>query len=304
MQTRPTENRLPASQPATTGRERRGDRSHKAIDRPLTRFRLATGPFRLLPDYIIIGAQKCGTSSLYRYISEHPSAAPAIGKEVHFFDWHFERGPSWYRAHFPSMLYGAAFRARTGRKLVTGEASPYYIFHPHVPARVKALLPQVKLIAMLRDPVERAISSYFHQVRSGNETLTLAEALEQEPARITDAAERLAGGQKARSRAHRKFSYLARGIYADQLEGWLEHFPREQLLVLRSEDLFADPAQSLARVFEFLGLPAWQAAQFPRFNAGEYSDVDPAVRDWLVRYFAPHNERLYALLGRDFGWAR
>ena len=258
----------------------------------------------MLPDYLIIGAQKCGTSSLYRYLNEHPAVAPAAGKEVHFFDWHFRRGTGWYRAHFPTTAYREMFRARTGQRLVTGEASPYYLFHPHAPKRVRALLPDVRLIALLRDPVERTISAYYHQVRSGTETLALEEALDREPTRLTHEIERLQRDESYKSFAHRQFSYMARGHYADQLLEWYRHFPRERLLVLRSEDFFEDPGQVMAQVFDFLSLPRSASSAFPQFNAGDYPEVDPAVRTRLTAHFASHNDRLYALLGRDLGWAR
>jgi hypothetical protein len=283
---------------------RRGDTAHKSINQPMTRFRLMTGAVRVLPDYIIIGAQKCGTSSLYRYLNEHPAVAPAAGKEVHFFDWHYSRGTSWYRAHFPTIVAREMFRARTGRRLITGEASPYYLFHPHAPRRIKSLLPSVKLIALLRNPVERALSAYHHQARAGSEPLSFREAMDQEPARLAPEIERLTRDDTYKSAAHRRFSYLSRGVYADQLEAWFRLFPREQILVIRSEDFFEEPAATVAQVFRFLGLPSTQSSEFRRFNAGDYGEMDPAINARLTEYFAPHNQRLYDLLGRDLGWPR
>jgi hypothetical protein len=283
---------------------RRGDTSHKSINQPVTRFRLMTGPLRVLPDYIIIGAQKCGTSSLYRYLNEHPAIAPAAGKEVHYFDWHYSRGTSWYRAHFPTLVEREMFRARTGVRLVTGEASPYYLFHPHAPARVKALLPSVKLIALLRNPVERALSAYHHQVRAGSEPLSFEEAVDQEPMRLAPEIERLTRDETFKGAAHRRFSYLSRGLYADQLEAWFRVFPREQLLVIRSEDFFEEPAAIVTQALQFLGLPPAHSSGFRRFNVGEYDGMEPAMRARLIEYFGPHNQRLYNLLGRDLGWPR
>lgn len=281
-----------------------GRADHKAANRPLTRFRLLTGPLRVLPDFIIIGAQKGGTSSLFRYLTDHPAVAASVGKEVHYFDWHFHRGEHWYRAHFPTATHRAIFRARTGQSLVTGEASPYYLLHPHTPKRVKAVVPEVKLIALLRDPVERTLSAYHHQVRRGSESLPLLEAIDREPERLAREIERLAHDETYNSFAHRHFSYLSRGIYADQLAAWFREFPRDRLLVIRSEDFFSSPALSFAQVLDFLGLPRWEPPRFARFNAAEYADMDPATRNRLIEYFAPHNKRLYDLLGRDFGWAR
>ena len=278
--------------------------SHKTINTRMTPFRVLTGPLRALPDFVIIGAQKCGTSSLYRYLADHPTVAPAVGKEIHYFDWNFRRGVNWYRGHFPTRVEQRLFRARTGQRLFTGEASPYYMVHPLAPVRLKALIPDAKLIALLRDPVERTLSAYHHQFRNGEETSTLEEALDLEPQRLAGEIDRLAHDGSYNSRAHRKFSYMARGRYAEQLESWLRVFPREQLLVIRSEDFFERPAEIFAQVLDYIGLPAWQPSRFPRFNAAEYPDMDPAMRDRLVRYFGPENDRLSRLLGRDFQWSR
>lgn len=270
----------------------------------ITTFRKLTGPLRALPDFIIIGAQKAGTSSLYHYLAQHPAVAPAIRKEVHYFDWSYGRGLDWYRAHFPTRAYRTLKTAVSSRRLLVGEASPYYLFHPHVPGRVKALLPDVRLIVLLRDPVDRTVSAYQHQMRKGRETLSLRAALERELQQLPVESARLAADPSYNSEFHRHLAYLARGIYADQLPAWCAQFPPAQLLVLHSQDFFADTAAVFSDVVRFLGLPAWVPPTFRKFNAAEYDDLDPTDREWLVRYFAPHNERLYALLGRDFGWPR
>jgi hypothetical protein len=266
--------------------------------------RLATGTYRVLPDFIIIGAQKGGTSSLYHYLTQHPDVCPAFRKEVHYFDWGYRRGETWYRANFPTSLYRSAFNAMTGRRLGVGEASPYYLFHPHVPTRVKALLPAVKLIVLLRDPVERTVSSYQHQVRKGRESLSLAEALDREQERLAAETARIEADDAYNSEAHRHFSYLARGLYAEQLERWFGVFPRNQFLILHSRDFFDDTRAVFTQTLDFLGLRHWHPPQYRRFNAAEYEALPPATRDRLVAHFAPHNGRLYELLGRDFGWPR
>jgi hypothetical protein len=275
-----------------------------AASHHLDRLRLATGPYRVLPDFIIVGAQKGGTSSLYHYLAQHPDVGPAFRKEVHYFDWAYQRGELWYRANFPTAFYRSAFQGVTRRRLVVGEASPYYLFHPHVPARAKALLPNVKLIALLRDPVERTVSSYQHQVRKGRETLSLTDALDREQGRLLSETARVEADDSYNSEAHRHFSYLARGLYAEQLERWFAVFPREQFLILHSQDFFDQTEAVFTQVLDFLGLRRWHPAQYRRYNAAEYEAIQPAVRDRLVAYFAAHNARLYDLVERDFGWPR
>ena len=251
------------------------------------------------PDFIIIGAQRCGTTSLYDYLSQHPSIQPALRKEIHYFDNHFDRSPAWYRAFF----YPAALR-RPFRPCLTGEATPYYPFHPHTPPRLAATLPRARLIVMLRNPVDRAYSHYLHEVRRGHETLPFAAAVARERERVNIAPATLAD-PAAYDPAHHHFSYLQRGHYATQLQAWRQHFAPAQMLIIISESFFAQPATTLAAALAFLGAPDpdWRPAQFARRNFhGNYEDIPPALRHQLEAYFASHNRQLAHLLGYDPGW--
>lgn len=256
----------------------------------------------LLPDFLIIGAQKSGTTSLYHYLSQHPCMHRATRKEVHFFDLHFHRGMGWYRAHFPSAQQAFFTRRVLRRPFVTGEATPYYIFHPHVARRVHEALPNVKLIVLLRNPVDRAYSQYMRQVRAGREQLAFEEAIQREQERTGPELQRMLEDESYNSRAHRWYSYVSRGLYADQLEAWLDLFPRSSILIESSEDLAANPGAVMARVFQFLGLPSAQPGEYRRRNAGRYRPMAPATRQYLTDFYRPHNERLYRLVGRRFNW--
>jgi hypothetical protein len=273
--------------------------------RRLARYpRWLSGGLRALPDFVIIGAQKSGTSSLYAYLAQHPDIAPALEKEVHYFDYNFGRGEAWYRAHFPLAATLRRRERRSGRRQTTGEASPYYLYHPRVPERAAALVPGARLVAVLRDPVYRTQSHYHHEVTRGHETLSFPEALDQEPRRLAGEEERLLRDDRYYGYNHHHYSYQARGEYATQLERWLKHYPRERLLVLAAEELYAQPRETVNRVVEFLGLPPVELPRYRVFNAGDYEPMDPALRERLAARFAPHNERLYALLGRDLGWEK
>ena len=281
--------------------------------RPLAhRFRFHTRRFRILPSFLIIGAQRAGTTSLFFYLHRHPDVArPLAGdgsvewpKELHFFDEKFSRGLDWYRSFFPLSAARRIARLR-GRDMVTGEATPYYLFHPAVPERVEATLPDVRLIALLRDPIERAYSHHQLMYRTGREKLSFEEAVVAETERLADVERRLGetpSGRRAHHH-HRHRSYLSRGLYAEQLERWFAHFPPEQLLVLRAEDFAARPTEVYAEVVEFLRLRPWLPKNFRNRNLGSYAPIDPALRARLEEHFAKPNARLAALLGRDFGWA-
>ena len=240
------------------------------------RYRLATVSKRALPDFLIIGAQRSGTSTLYQHLARHPHVAPAFRKEVHFFDRNFDKGLDWYRAQFP-----------VRDEFVTGEASPSYLFSPEVPARVEATLPEVKLIAILRNPIDRAYSAYQRWVRQGRETRSFAEAMD--------------GTQPP---------FAARGHYAEQLEIWLKRFPRERLLVLSAEAFFKEPVPSLNHACRFLGIPPYDRLSpdalkwvQQKYSYDRYEGMDPAARLKWAEHYRPHNERLYRLIGEDFGWS-
>lgn len=276
--------------------------------RPRRRFRVATRRARILPSFIIIGAQRAGTTSLFDYLSRHPDVAEPYGgeesvawsKELHFFDEKYWRGLDWYRSFFPTFAARRLARRRGG-DLVAGEATPYYMFHPAVPERVAAALPDVRLIALLRDPTERAYSHYQLMRRKGLEELSFEEAIAAEDERLAEEEPHLEDPHY-RSHHHQHHSYIARGLYADQLERWLARFPREHLLVLRSEDFLAQPAESYAEVLEFLGLRPWRLDKFVPRNRKAYAPIDPALRTRLAERFAEPNARLARLLGTDFGW--
>ncbi len=267
------------------------------------RTRRLTAPARVLPDFVILGAQKAGTTSLYAYLCAHPDVLPAARKEVHFFDVNYDRGAGWYRSMFP--LAGARLlAARGGRTVLTGEASPYYLFHPQAPARARALIPTAKLIAVLRDPVERAWSHYRHEVQAGREPLSFDDALAAEPTRLAGAERTFAaGGPGATHPGHRYHSYVARGRYADQLQAWLACYPHEQLLVLRAEDLFERPKDVWDETLAFLGLRPSRPPAFEVHNPGAGSAVPEPARSLLEATFRQPNADLADLLGRDQLWS-
>ncbi len=239
------------------------------------------------PDFIIVGAQRCGTSSLYAYLAQHPLIAPAARKEVHYFDLNYAKGIEWYRSQFPP---------KTDPGVLTGEASPYYLFHPLAGKRCAEAVPEAKIIVLLRDPADRAYSHYHHEVRKGREELSFEEALDCEEERLAGERERLIADPAYRSRAYQSYSYQARGVYADQLEVWIEGFGRERMLIVESERLFEDPAAEYPRVLEFLGLPLAAPAEYRRWNAGSYEAMAPETRRRLESYFEPHMRRLRVLL--------
>lgn len=270
-------------------------------DPEVSRWRLWTASQRVLPDFLILGAQKAGTTSLHSYLEAHPCVLRAATKEIHYFDLRYDRGISWYRANFPTRVVRAVAR-RAGRgPAISGDASPYYLFHPLVPRRTFEAVPGARLIALLREPVARAYSHYRHAVRLGlEESPSFAEAVAREESRLAGEHERIVADGKYASFHHRHHSYLARGLYAEQLRAWFAFFPRDRFLILRSEDLFARTAATFARVLAFLGLPEWEPPSFDELNRGEPVVLDPALRAELRGRFTAAARDLHALLGPGF----
>jgi hypothetical protein len=271
-------------------------------------YRGITGPLRLLPDFLIIGTQRGGTTSLYNYLIARPGVGPAMVKELHYFDKKFNKGLLWYRAHFPSSIQKYSYQFTHKQAFVTGEASAYYLFHPHVPTRVSMVLPHVKLIVMLRNPVDRAYSQYNFEVDLGRETLPFEEALDREGERISREREKMIADEGYVSFDYSRYSYLARGIYVDQLQTWMSLFPKEQFLILKSEDFYADPVTALDHTSKFLNLAELEPHEKKKkyklhnYNTTPYPKMNPATRKRLIEYFEPHNARLYDLLGVELGW--
>jgi len=258
----------------------------------------------VLPEYIIIGGQKCGTTSLDLNLWKHPSVHPALMQEVHFFDYNYHRGQGWYRRHFHTKAAARRHESSHGEPLKTGESSPYYIFHPLAPARVAEMCPGVKLIALLRNPVDRAYSHYHHERRHGGDDRPMDDAFDwqRERAMLDREVPRIMSDPEYFSWAHRHESYLSRGLYAEQLERWLAHFSRDRLLVLQSEAFYADMVGAMRRVFAFIGVSDRDVVQASAYNKNTYRKIEPWVREELSAFYAEPNERLYDLIGERFDW--
>lgn len=270
---------------------------------------LISAPLRGHPDFLIIGTKRGGTTSLWFALAGHPDVAPLFPaaqelKSAHYFDIHYDRGPRWYRSFFATEAQLRARQRRTGRRVITGEASPYYMFHPLAAQRIARDLPAIKLIVSLRDPVERLWSHYNERLAGHTETLGIAAALDAEEDRLAGESERIiAEAPSYYSRHHDLSSYLARGRYLEQLAPFLERFGPDQLLILRAEDYYQDPRQELAKVADYLGISAFPADRgLAHYNRLPRSGIPDEIRRRLVQYYRPHVEELQVALGRDFGW--
>ena len=259
-------------------------------------YNIFAGLLKPLPDFIVIGAQKAGSTSLYHYLTLHPQIYSASLKEILFFDYNYSNGLGWYRTHFP-------LACRFNQQAITGEASPDYLYHPHAAERIASILPDIKLIVLLRNPVDRAISHYWWEVKDDFENLGIKEAFKNEEQRIGEEKEQVLRDKNYYSYAHEHFSYLDRGKYADQLKVYFKYFEQNKILVLNSERFFKNTQEVYDRVVNFLGLNPYTLPSKKPQNVGQNKkETDPELREELKSFFNPYNQELYQMLSTDFGW--
>ena len=243
------------------------------------------------PNFIIIGSQKSGTTSLASYISQHPQVLPAIKKETHFWSREFNQGIDWYLAHFPPIP--------KSQNLITGEATPNYLVTDKIPERIYSLLPNIKLLVILRNPVDRAFSQYHHWQRLNLEKRSFEVAINQELEILKTTPKQPQGDRKYWRLSG---NYIGRGVYIEFIQKWMGLFPKKQFLILRGEDLYQTPDNTMKQVFDFLGLPEHKLAKYKKLNSGSYTPISDLLRQRLSKYFQPHNQRLEEYLGIKFNW--
>ncbi|MBT8240918.1 MAG: sulfotransferase domain-containing protein [Acidimicrobiia bacterium] len=284
-------------------RKRHGaaDQAKGQILEATRRFGAATSSLRAKPDYMIIGTKRGGSTSLARWVLEHPQVAslfPAreTRKGTYYFDVNYGRGVHWYGSHFPT-----AASLKAASKIV-GEAVPYYLYHPLAPVRARAHAPSAKIIALLRNPIDRAFGHWGERTRNGVEWLPFPDALDAEDVRIAGEEERIIAEPGYVSFAHQHYSYVDQGRYERGLSRWMHHWPAHQLLILRSEDMYDDPESIYRQVTDFLELDPFSPTEFTAWNKRAGSPLPAGQHDRLHEVLAPSITATEELLGRQLGW--
>lgn len=229
---------------------------------------------RALPDFLIIGAQKAGTTSLFNYLCQHPQVIGSVPKELFYFCSHPERGERWYRRHFPLV---STLKARSA---LCGEATPTSLYSEQAAQLARQLVPQAKIIVLLREPAARAVSHYYHQVRFGVETRSIDEVF---------SIENIQRWRQGDCPDLPWRWYFKWSDYATGSKYWDECYPSEQILILQAEDMFADPQKIYDQVTSFLGIHSQQLPDAKAFNAGASQKKLPAAYDDLREVMA-HQE--------------
>jgi len=282
----------------------RARRSVRAVSRATGRL---TCGLRMAPSFLIVGSQRCGTTSMFKTLSQHPAVLPVVlHKGVHYFDVHYDKGMPWYLGHFPLRHRASGVHKRLGVAAATGESSPYYMFHPLAAQRIARDMPDVRLIVLLRDPVERAYSAFTHERARGYETDSFERALELEAGRIAGEVDRILTDPSYDSQHWRHNAYVTRGQYIEQLERLESLVGRERLHVVDSDAFFTDPRPTFDAVCSFLGLPVTpeviSGVSFDKHNARPRAAMASSVRARLEEHYAPYDERLAEWWGRRPSW--
>lgn len=254
------------------------------------------GGNRMRPTFIIVGAQKAGTTSLYKYLVQHPAIKSTLLKEVHYFDLNYDKPLSWYQAFFP-------LKKKNNR--ITGEASPYYIFHPYAIKRIAENNPNIKIIVLLREPASRAISHYYHEVRKGKEKLSMKEAFEKENLRLKGELEKFKSNPNYRGFNYQRYSYKSRGLYVNQIEEIKKYFKEDNIKIIDSKDFFKQTKQTTKEVFNFIGVDSnFDIKNEKKFNVGNNAkDPDEEqIYTELKAFYKEPNITLYKSIGKQFDW--
>lgn len=256
-----------------------------------------TGCLHLSPNFYIIGVEKSGTSSLFGYLTQHPYIKKPVAKELNFYNKYYDRGTDWYKVNFP-------FKSVNFNKdlQITGEASVRYFDYPHTIKRIKKLTPNAKFILLLRNPVDRAFSEFASTSRFGNEKLSFEEAIKQEKQRTDPEYQKMIEDENYYHENFFRFGYLRRGIYIDFLIKWFDNFPKENFLIIKSEDFFENPSQYYNKTLDFLDLPNWELDEYKIWRKVNTRKMNSKLRKDLIEFFRPYNQQLYSLLGQNFDW--
>jgi hypothetical protein len=254
-------------------------------------WRLGTAPLRALPNFLIPGAPKCATSSVYDLIALHPEVRRSWRKEPTNFV-HYGKSTLHARMNHP---------LRFGRFLC-GDASVEYFFHPEAAANAAAVVPDAKVVFVLRDPVGRAWSDYRMFVKSGHEKESFPAAVERAIGWLSDPETLPLCGEVSR-RAYNPVRYVRCGQYEENISRWHRHFDRDQILIVFAEDYFSRPAAFATRVYKFLGLSEFSPSTFPHArNSGSDSEPEAETAAKLRAFFEDGDAKLRQFVGTPLPW--
>lgn len=254
-----------------------------------------TAKYRILPNFIIIGAKRCGTTSLYHHLGEHPCIIRAKRDNVGFFNNNFELGLNYYKSFFPSIWSKNRIISKE-KYFMTFDVTTGYLLNPIVATNISETIPDVKLILIVRNPVDRAYSEYNLITNQKSFEELISDEINK-----TDRGNNNTLGNVIDFTKNESF-LLRKGMYAKQLFPWFKIFPKDQFLILSAEDYAVTPQKVYNDIFKFLGLPQYQITNMQKVNKGSYAQMNTPTRELLVNYFRRYNDDFFKLIGKSFDW--
>jgi len=261
-----------------------------------------TQSLHTLPTFLIIGAAKCGTSSLYDYLMQHPCVGNSLTKQIHFFDRYYDRQISWYKLCFPFVWEKFFIEKIKHRNFASGEATAHYMTHPLAAVRSHKVVPDAKIIVMLRNPIDRAYSHYQMEREHKNEDLTFEDAIEKESERIKGEIEEMLNNENNSGRNYPHRAYIKSGEYLEQIKPWMKLYPKENFMFINSEEFNKNPSLVYNQVLDFLGLDPFELKKYEKIRKRKYEKMNFDVRKKLIEYYRSHNQNLFKFLGINFNW--
>ena len=258
-----------------------------------------TGSIRVLPDFLVIGAKRCGTTSLFYHLPEHPCISKSPYDNMGFFNENFHLGVNWYRSFFPTTFTRNKIKSKFGNFL-SFDVTTRYMEEESTANNVYQTKPNMKIIVILRNPIDRAYSQYHLNVREKVERRSFEDVIKEDMDRL----------DKESSEHHEikpKFSaeennYLKKGLYALQLRHWLKIFPRENILIISTEEFESNQQIIYNKIFKFLNISQFEVKNTEKMEKGNYPPMKSETRNLLLDYFRPYNRELFELINMEFYW--
>ena len=260
-----------------------------------------TGSIRVLPDFLVIGAKRCGTTSLFYHLPEHPCISKSPHDNMGFFNDNFHLGVNWYKSFFPTIFTRNKIKSEFGNFLAF-DVTTTYMEEESTANNVYQIKPNMKIIVILRNPVDRAYSQYHLNLREKAEKRSFEDAMEENMNELNKES-------YERYEIKPKFSveennYLKKGLYAQQLRHWLNIFPMESMLILSTDEFESNQQVIYNKIFEFLNISQFEVKNTEKMEKGSYPQMKSETRSLLLDYFRSHNNELFKLINKKFSWEK
>lgn len=256
-----------------------------------------TSSIRVLPDFLIIGAKRCGTTSLFTYLPEHPSIIESHHDNMGFFNDNYHLGVNWYKSFFTTISTKKRIEKEQG-KCLSFDVTTRYIEQKSTAENIKKIKPDMKIIVILRNPIDRAYSQFNLSKKELTQSLDFESEVFRE---ITELEKKMENNNELEFNKEKQH-YIQRGLYAKQLKSWFEIFPRDNILILSTEDFKNDNNMTYSKIFDFLDIPEHSINKKEMIGKGEYEPMKETARKMLIEFYKKHNEDLFKLIGKKFDW--